>query len=220
MKRILLLTLLHIAFLSTGIAQVAPPFWNDIVAFKKMDSIHPVPAHEILFIGSSSFTKWKDVNDYFPGYPIVNRAFGASTLLDLIRYSYDVIIPYQPKQILIYCGENDLAYSDTVTAAEVLKRFKTLYGIIRLNLPDATIDYVSIKPSPKRKNMKARVVETNKEIAKFLATEKNTGYIDVYSPMLDDAGNYKPELFLEDNLHMNTKGYALWKVIFQPYLIK
>lgn len=124
MKKTLLTSLLFVSLLSAGIAQVAPMFWYNLVAFKKLDSLQPVPAHPILFIGSSSFTKWKDVNEYFPGYPIINRAFGASTQLDLIRYSYDVIIPYQPKPVLIYCGENDLAYSDTITPAEVVKMFK------------------------------------------------------------------------------------------------
>jgi len=220
MKKILLLALLYVGFLSIGLAQTAPSFWNDIVAFKKLDSVHPAPAHPVLFIGSSSFTKWEDVNDYFPGYPIVNRAFGASTLLDLIRYSYNIIMPYQPKQVLIYCGENDLAYSDTVTAAEVVKRFKTLYGIIRLNLPNTIIDYVSIKASPKRLNIKDKVIETNKEIARFLKKEKKAGFIDVFYPMVDANGNYRDELFVEDHLHMNAKGYAIWKTIIQPYLIK
>jgi lysophospholipase L1-like esterase len=219
MKKTLLTAVLFVSLLSAGIAQVAPPFWNDIVAFKKLDSIQPVPAHPVLFTGSSSFTKWTDVNEYFPGYPIVNRAFGASTLLDLIRYSYDVIIPYQPKQVFIYCGENDLAYSETISSAEVVKRFKTLYAIIRLNLPNTIINYVSIKPSPRRINIKEKVLETNKAIAKFMKKERNAGFIDVYYPMLDAKGNYREDLFLEDSLHMNPKGYAIWKTIIQPYLV-
>lgn len=220
MKKIILSTVLYLTILSAGFAQTAPPFWNDIVALKKTDSLQPAPARPILFIGSSSFTKWKDANDYFPGYPIVNRAFGGSTLLDLIRYSYDIIIPYHPKQVLIYCGENDLAYVDSISAAEVVKRFKVLYGIIRLNIPNAEIDYVSIKLSPIRKNIKEKVLETNMGIAKFLKKEKNAGFIDVYFPMLDASGNYRQELFLEDNLHMNADGYAIWKKIIQPHLIK
>ena len=74
---------------------------------------------------------WKDVQDYFPGYTIINRGFGGSTLLDQIRYANDIIFPYEPKQIVIYCGENDLASSDTVTAAMVFERFKQLYEMIR-----------------------------------------------------------------------------------------
>src|SRR6476620_3305379 len=132
----------------TVVAQV--PYQNDIQAFKRADSISASPSHAIVFVGSSSFTKWTDVADYFPGYTIINRGFGGSTLVDVIRYTYDVILPYQPKQVVIYCGENDLAASDTVTAAEVVQRFKTLYAIIRQNLPNAVVDFVSMKPSPSR----------------------------------------------------------------------
>ena len=101
-----------------------PPFWKDIQNFKKQDSISFPPKNAILLIGSSSFTKWTDVQDYFPGYTIINRGFGGSILLDQIRYANDIIFPYQPKQIVIYCGENDLASSDSVTAQMVFDRFK------------------------------------------------------------------------------------------------
>src|SRR5512138_2423828 len=122
-----------------------PPFWNDIQNFKKQDSTNPPPEHAILFIGSSSFTKWTDVQNYFPGYTIINRGFGGSTLLDEIRYVNDIVFPYQPKQIVIYCGENDLASSDTVTAAKVVDRFKQLFQLIR-EKTHAPVAYISMKP--------------------------------------------------------------------------
>jgi len=220
MKQTFLLGFIFALFLSATTAQIAPPYWGDIVEFKKMDSIQQPPAHPILFAGSSSFTKWTDVNSYFPGYAIINRGFGGSTLLDLIRYAYDVIIPYKPKQVVIYCGENDLAYSDSVTVAAVVKRFKTLFGIIRLNLPEAVINYVSIKPSPQRQSIRGKVIETNKEIMLFMKKQRNAGYIDVFSPMLNAAGNPKEYLFLEDSLHMKPEGYAIWKEIILPYLLR
>ena len=117
------------------LASNLPPFWNDIQNFKKQDSISFPPKNAILFIGSSSFTLWKDVQQYFPGYTIVNRGFGGSTLLDQLRYADDIIFPYEPKQIVIYCGENDLASSDNIHAADVVQRFKTLFAMIRQNLP-------------------------------------------------------------------------------------
>src|ERR1700750_1682811 len=89
-----------------------PPFWNDIQAFKKKDSAQMPPPNQILFVGSSSFTKWTDVQSYFPSYPIINRGFGGSSLPDVIRYENDVIFKYSPKQIVMYCGENDIAGSD------------------------------------------------------------------------------------------------------------
>ena len=202
------------------IAQNTPGFWSDIVSFKKVDSLKKPTLHAILFIGSSSFTKWQDVNDYFPEYTIINRGFGGSTLLDVIRYAYDIILPYQPKQVLIYCGENDLASQENISPKEVLLRVKTLFNIIRTNLPDATIDYVSIKPSPVRASIQDRVKTANMEIKNFLKKQRNAGFIDIYDAMLDSNGNMREELYLSDRLHMKPEGYAIWKKAIAPFLIK
>jgi len=195
------------------------PFWNDIRVFKKQDSISFPPKNAILFIGSSSFTKWTDVQDYFPAYTIINRGFGGSTLLDEIRYVNDIVFPYQPKQIIIYCGENDLASSDSVTAAMVVDRFKQLFQMIR-EKTEVPIAYVSMKPSPSRRHLFPKMREANQLIKDFLATQKNTAFIDVHQKMLDTTGEPIPEIFLEDSLHMNAKGYAIWQKEIQPFLLK
>ena len=195
------------------------PFWNDIQNFKKQDSVSFPPKNAILLIGSSSFTKWTDVQDYFPGYTIINRGFGGSTLLDEIRYVNDIVFPYQPKQIIIYCGENDLASSDTVTASMVLDRFKHLFQMIR-DKSEAPIAYISMKPSPSRRHLFPKMREGNQLIKDFLATQKNTAFIDVHQKMLDLTGEPLPEIFLDDSLHMNAKGYAIWKKEMEPYMQK
>lgn len=219
MKKIILLFLLAIPG-GEIYTQTSPPFWSDIVAFKKEDSIKPPPAHSILFVGSSSFTKWTDIADYFPGYPIINRGFGGSTLVDVIRYTYDVILPYQPKQVVIYCGENDHASADSISATEVVKRFKTLYSMIRQNLPNATIDFVSMKPSPIRESIQGKIKAANKEISLFLKKEKAAAFINIYPAMLDTKGNMREELYLNDRLHMKPAGYKIWQRIILPYLLK
>ncbi len=196
-----------------------PPFWNDIQNFKKQDSVSFPPKNAILLIGSSSFTKWTDVQGYFPGYTIINRGFGGSTLLDEIRYVNDIVFPYQPKQIIIYCGENDLASSDTVTAPMVLDRFKQLFQMIR-DKTEAPIAYISMKPSPSRRHLFPKMREGNQLIKDFLATQKNTAFIDVHQKMLGPIGEPISEIFLDDSLHMNAKGYAIWKKEIEPYLIK
>lgn len=197
-----------------------PPFWNDIQQFKKEDSANMPAPHEILFVGSSSFTKWTDVQNYFPDYPIINRGFGGSTLLDVIMYANNVILPYQPKQIVIYCGENDLAYSDTVSAKTVAARFATLFDIIRHVWDNISIVFVSVKPSPSREKLMPRMVETNKLIEAYLKTKKNTVFVDVYHKMLLPNGKPMPDIFGPDNLHMNAKGYTIWQKAIEPYLIK
>jgi lysophospholipase L1-like esterase len=198
----------------------AQPFAADIAAFKKQDSVSFPPKDAILFVGSSSFTNWKDVQNYFPDYTIINRGFGGSSLPDVIRYADDIIFPYQPKQIVIYCGENDIASADTVTGKIVFERFKQLFINIRNKLPDIPIVYISMKPSPSRWHMRDRMIEGNERIRKFLKKKKNAKFISVWESMLGPDGTPVKEIFLDDNLHMNAKGYAIWQKLIEPVLIK
>ena len=214
-KIILACCLLVIAFFLN-----AQPFANDIAAFKKQDSISFPPKNAILFVGSSSFTKWTDVQQYFPDYKIINRGFGGSSLPDVIRYEKEIIFPYLPKQIVIYCGENDLAFSDTIKALTVFERFKTLFSDIRNKFPTTPIAYVSLKPSPSRWHLKSKIEEANKLIKQFLKKKKKTAFIDVYHKMLGPDGTPVPDIFIQDKLHMNAKGYAIWQKEIQPYLLK
>ncbi len=205
--------------LNNNTSAQASPFYDDIQAFKKQDSSNFPPKHVILFVGSSSFTNWRDVQGYFPTYKIINRGFGGSELTDVIRYANEVIIPYQPKQVVIYCGENDLASSDTVTAQMVLKRFQQLFTLIRKNDPSVQIAFVSLKPSPSRKHLWPKMVKANQLIKNYLSTKKKTAFIDVYKKMFNRDGTVMQGIFIEDNLHMNAKGYAIWQKAIQPYLI-
>lgn len=219
MKRIL--TLLFIFFCINAIAQNAkPPFWQEIQNFRYKDSVQTPPVHPVLFVGSSSFTKWTDVQNYFPGYTILNRGFGGSTLTDLLRFEEDVIFKYDPKQIVIYCGENDLAASDTVTAAMVFDRFKKLFMDIKDIFPKVPVVYVSMKPSPSRWHLREKLISGNKLIENYLRKQKDAKFVSVWKAMLGSDGKPKQELFIEDNLHMNAQGYAVWQKLIQPYLIK
>lgn len=200
--------------------ETKPPYWNDIQAFKKLDSAAFPGTGKILFVGSSSFTKWKDVQDYFPDYPIINRGFGGSILLDVIRYENDVIFPYQPKQIVIYCGENDIANDSSVTGKMVFERFRQLFTDIRTKLPGEPVIYISMKPSPSRWHMRERVMDGNKRIKKFLKRKRHAVFVSVWNDMLGPTGEPITELFIEDKLHMNAKGYAIWQKLLEPYLLK
>lgn len=219
MKRSLLSWLIFIS-LQLAAQDTTLPFFKEIRSFRAQDSLHFPAGNQILFIGSSSFTLWKDVQQYFPGYQILNRAFGGSTLTDVIRYRYEVIYPYAPRQVVIYCGENDFASSDTVTVALVLARFKTLFHLIRGRYPNVPVAYVSMKPSPSRRKLLDKYVEANQQIRRFLSTQQRTTFVDVYAAMLRADGQPKPELFLNDSLHMNATGYKIWQQKLKPVLIK
>ena len=194
------------------------PFYDEIQNFKSQDSIHFPPKNAILFVGSSSFRKWTDVQSYFPKSTIINHGFGGSTLPDVIYYAKDIILPYHPREIVIYCGENDLAYSDTVTPSMVLNRFKKIFSIIRASMPHIPVVYVSIKPSPSRKQLMPKMVATNAMIKTFLKKQPHTFFVDVYHKMLNKDGQPIPGIFVEDSLHMNAGGYHIWQKALNPYL--
>ncbi len=214
------LLLLCFAWLAgTGLKAQQPPFWTEINAFNKADSLVNPPAHPVVFTGSSSIRLWKGLKDSFPALTLINRGFGGSSLTDMIRYENETVLRYKPKQVVIYCGENDIASSDTVTADMVLKRFKKWFSDIREQYPGLPITFISIKPSPSRWHMRERMVESNRLIKAFLETEKHTDFINVWNPMLDANGNPDASLFVSDNLHMNAKGYAIWGELVEPYVL-
>jgi lysophospholipase L1-like esterase len=206
---------------NASIAQNIQIFQNEINAFRKQDSLNPPPDDPILFVGSSSFTKWKSINKDFPGYPIVNRGFGGSRLLDVIHFAEETIFTYQPKQIFIYCGENDLAMDSTATPSVLLERYQTLHKMIRDRLgKKLPIVFVSIKPSISRWKLEQTYLATNQLIQEFLSSDRYAKYLDVHQAMLDENKEVLKDIFIEDKLHMNEKGYAIWINIIGPLLLK
>jgi lysophospholipase L1-like esterase len=215
------LFLLCIALLNvTGYLWAQSPlrFQNDIRTIKDFDRMYAPPVHPILFVGSSSIRKWDDLERNFSNYVVLNRGVGGAVTNDVTYFANDIIFPYEPRQIVIYVGENDLP-DQSVNADTLLQRFKILYTTIRSKLPVTPIVYISIKPSPSRAAFFEKGKQTNAFIKDYLATEKNTVFVDIYPLMLDSDGNPRKELFLQDMLHMNKDGYAIWEKAVQPYLL-
>lgn len=181
MKRQFVSSILLLLFFVAANAQSKEPFpfWNEVQKFKTADRISFPASGQILLIGISSFTLWKDVQQYFPDRKILNRAFGGSTLADVIRYRYDVVYPYQPVQILNYFGENYFAASDTVTVDIVVKRFETLFSFIRQKYKTVPVAYVSMKPSPSRAHLLAEYDEANQRIKLLLKQKQKAVFVDV-----------------------------------------
>ncbi|MGV3561287.1 SGNH/GDSL hydrolase family protein [Larkinella arboricola] len=217
MKKLSFLLLLTTAVHFVAIAQQAVPYENEIKAFEEQDKTTPAPKNAILFTGSSSIKLWQSLKTDFPDKVVLNRGFGGSKLTDVIHFADRAIIPYKPKQIIIYVGENDVA-TGTVTAQEVYDRFVTLFTKIRKSLPKTPIVFISMKPSPSRRKYLPITIEANKLIKDYLAKQSRADYLDIYTPMLDATGQIRGELFRADSLHMNPKGYEVWTEKLKPLL--
>jgi lysophospholipase L1-like esterase len=186
--------------------------------FAAADKAHPPGREGVLFVGSSTIRMWRNISDDFRQVPVViNRGFGGSTLADCDHYVRELVIQYQPRQVMVYAGDNDLA--EGRSPEQVLESFKHFVSAVREELPSAQITYISIKPSPARVSLIAGIRDTNKLIGDYLASVPNARYIDIHTPMLGPNGETRPELFQADMLHLNETGYALWKSLIAPHLV-
>jgi len=222
-KHLIVIAILNL-FIAASFAQTAqtpqpkPLYWDDIQVIKKYDGMFAPPIHPVLFTGSSSIRKWDDAQWTFAEYNALNRGIGGAVTNDIIYYLNDLVFKYQPKQIVIYVGENDLM--DKISNADsVYNRTVKLYQAIRAKMPEVPILYIGMKPSPSREKIMPMEVDFNSRIKTFFADEKNTVFVDVYPLMLND-GKLRPELYVGDMLHMTKLGYAIWEKAVRPYLVK
>ncbi|MDF9797134.1 lysophospholipase L1-like esterase [Catalinimonas alkaloidigena] len=194
-----------------------PERWESAIQkFEMQDDKTEIEPGTILFVGSSSIAKWQNVNEYFPSKKVLNRGFGGSDFQDLLYYTDRIIYPYQPSKIFIYEGDNDLAKGEK--PKKILKRAKKLRKEIRKNLGDTPVIFISPKPSVARWNLKAQYEELNAMLKAYAESQENTEYADVWNPALDDSGKVMDDIFIEDNLHMNEKGYEIWHQVLKPYV--
>ncbi|RYD50427.1 MAG: hypothetical protein EOP60_11710 [Sphingomonadales bacterium] len=191
-------------------AQTPPPrFATEIVAFETADAKAMPAKGGVLFLGSSSIRMWRTLAEDFPGTAVLNRGFGGSEIGDSVRYADRIAIPYAPKTIVFYAGDNDIQAGKT--PAQVLTAFKALTAKVHAALPDTRILFVSIKPSIARWGKAAEFREANRLVRGFTESDKRLGYIDVFDAMLGADGMPRPELYLGDGLHMTAAGYAIWR---------
>ena len=189
---------------------------NEINAFAEIDRKQTPPENAVLFVGSSSIRMWENLRQSFPNLKVINRGFGGSRLEDVNFYFDRIVAPYKPKTIVLYAGENDV--NDGIAPEKIAADFRKFAEMVHTNLPKTKIFYISLKPSPSRWNLADQFRKTNELIKAQTEKDKQLQFVDVFNSMLDAKGEPKSEIFLEDNLHMNEKGYAIWKKVLENYL--
>lgn len=194
----------------------APQFENEIKAFEKQDREQPPPQNAILFVGSSTIAGWNDIHEDFAPFTIIPRGFGGSNMNDILHYADRIVFPYAPRAVIIYEGDNDIAQD--IAPEKIRDAFRLLVNKLHKQYPAARVYVLSIKPSPHRWNMWPRMRDANKLLAEECLKDKRLIFVDTASAMLDADGNVKKDLFVDDGLHLNRKGYELWRDILRPVL--
>jgi len=171
----------------------------------------------ILFTGSSSIRIWNSLQSDFPKYNIVNRGFGGSQTSDLVYFFDRLVLPYNPKKIFIYEGDNDISVGKSTE--QILASMDSVITLIRQKVsPTVPVYLISPKPSIARWNLKDKYIEFNKQMSELASRRNQVYFIDVWTPAIGADGTVFKDIFLEDGLHMNAKGYAIWVKVFRKYL--
>ncbi|HZU39230.1 MAG TPA: SGNH/GDSL hydrolase family protein [Gemmataceae bacterium] len=190
--------------------------WEKAIArFEQQDLKSPPPRNAVLFVGSSSIVFW-DLPKYFPGEKAINRGFGGSEIIDSVHFAPRIVLKYQPRLIVFYAGDNDIAAG--TTPEQVLADFKTFVTVVHKDLPRTRILYLSIKLSPLRWSLADKMRRANRLIEGYCKQEPLLTYLDVASPLLDDKGKPQRRYFRRDGLHLSAQGYDVWTSLVRPYL--
>lgn len=200
---------LVVALCVASAAFAAPEKWaKDIEKLTANDAAHPPPQNAVVFVGSSSIVKWTSLEKDFPDQKVINRGFGGSELADSVFYADKVVLPYHPRVVVLYAGDNDLnaGKAPETVAAD----FKAFCGKIHAALPQTRVVFIAVKPSPSRWKIREQGEKANALIRAYCAEDQRRVFVDVWQPMLDAKGEPRPELFVADMLHMNAKGYEIW----------
>ncbi|MDE0629304.1 MAG: SGNH/GDSL hydrolase family protein [Bryobacterales bacterium] len=186
-----------------------------IRAFEERDRANPPPKGGVVFLGSSSFRRW-DLEKAFPGRGLINRGFGGSQMADALRHLDRIVLPLEPRTLLLYEGDNDIGRGKSPDTVE--SEFRELVARVRERLPATHVVFVAIKPSLRRWHVIEKVREANSRIRAVAEADALVTFVDVGTPLLGPDGKPRPDLFVEDQLHLNGAGYAIWAELLAPYV--
>jgi len=191
-------------------------FDREIRNFVYRDRQSPPPENATLFIGSSSIVRWETLKKDFPELVIIKRGFGGSNSQEALMYMNKIVLPYKPERIVYYEGDNDVAIG--ITPEEIQNNIEQFIDQVEISLPQTKIYILSPKPSINRMHLWAIYQRTNALLRELPKKHENVFFIDLASAMFNDKGILDKTLFVEDGIHLNEKGYALWTKILRNAL--
>jgi lysophospholipase L1-like esterase len=192
--------------------------WQETIReFEDWDRKNSFAQDAVLFVGSSSIKLWPTRED-FGEFPVINRGFGGSQISEVNYFADRIVLPYKPKVIAFYAGDNDVAKGKS--AERVFEDYQKFVRLVHKKLPKTKIIFVAIKPSGSRWSLWPVMARANKRIEDFSGKDARLYYFDSAGPLLGDDGEPDMKFFLKDELHLNAEGYRVWTRALKPIVRK
>lgn len=194
---------------------------DEMKAFRQKDASVTDFHCDVLFVGSSSIRLWPELPQSMSPLKVVNRGYGGATLRDLFFNYHTVFSAYRPKAIVFYCDNDICGWEEgDLTVGEVFDLYRVFLNQVHEDYPQTPIYFLSIKHSLSRKNLREKQHILNVLMEEFAGLTPYLTYVDVCTPLLDEGGNVRDELFQDDHLHLNKDGYARWVKVLKPLLLE
>ena len=193
-------------------------FIDEINEFKRLDKENFPEKGRILFTGSSSIRFWNSLEKDMKPLKVLNRGFGGAHISHVIHHFDDIVRPYSPKAIVFFCGTNDL--TALKTPEETLNDFKKFLNLVKNEFGTIKVYMIGIKPSVDRLYLDEEERVFNNSVSFLAKEDPYLEYINVWDLMLNEDGTRMPDLYVEDGLHMNPKGYEIWTQLVRESLNK
>ncbi len=200
-------------------AKPAPWYEREIRAFEAADEAAMPDPGGVLFVGSSSIRMWKTLAEDMAPLRVISRGFGGSKTGEVLAVFDRIVLPYEPRVIVYYCGDNDLGTENTDSEAAA-EGFKAFARRARAEWPEVRIVYIPIKASLARwKNWDA-MRKANEIIRAYCERTPGIVFVDTVTPTLTDEGTPEPTMFLGDGLHLSERGYEVWTEAVRPAVLE
>jgi lysophospholipase L1-like esterase len=181
------------------------------------------PTNPVLVVGSSIMAFWTSVATDLAPVPILNKGWAGSTTSQWLSnsstgYWSSRVVSQSNSALIYYCGSNDVAAG--TSSATIVSNTIAFFQDFWARYPDAPAIYLAIQKAPTRKTSGQipKVNEVNNLMRDWIATQPRARYIDCNPVLVDANDTALPGMFLSDNLHLTTAGYAAMTTVILPVL--
>jgi hypothetical protein len=172
----------------------------------------------IVFTGSSIFQFWTHLREQMAPLPVLNRAIAGTVTQDMLNRIGQLVLPYQPRIVVYYCGSNDISAGEE--AGPIIERTQRYVRVLHERLPNTFFFYTSIQKAPEKRARWDVVDAVNREMERYSRDAVNVGYIDLNPVLFDSQKKLREVLFLPDGLHFrpDSTAYFEFSQIIKPIL--
>ncbi len=171
----------------------------------------------VVFTGSSTIAHWTSLAADLAPIPVTRRGISGARLNQIAALMPALLASYQPRAVILYAGENDVAGflgSKAKSPEQVRDSFQVFCRETHRRLPTTPIYFLSIKPGKTRSAHASAFDATNKLIAETCADDDRLHFVDATTPLLAADGTVRADVYERDGIHLSGEGYRILRTSF------